>query len=265
MKTTNITNKEKEILKLLYQFRFLNRIQIQAFLKHKNKKRINEWLKDLTEKQYINRIYSNNFGENTKPAIYYIGINGIRFLKTSNDCLIERVRKLYRDKDRSAQFMAKSMLLADICLHLQDKSDEETIFTIATESDLINPDCPYHFLLEEMKPDLVFQKESKSKKKSMKKYYLLEAFDETLPRYSVRKRIKNYLDFYYSTSWESNTKESFPTLLFICPTLAMLIYAKRFTKKLLSDYEDIELNIQFATQEEAKEHGITSEIWEEVI
>ena len=31
---------KKEILKLLYQFRFLNRIQIQAFLKHKNKKRI---------------------------------------------------------------------------------------------------------------------------------------------------------------------------------------------------------------------------------
>lgn len=264
MKTTNITNKEKEILKLLYQFRFLNRIQIQAFLKHKNKKRINEWLKDLTEKEYLNRIYSNKFGENTKPAIYYIGINGIRFLKTSNDCLIERVRKLYRDKDRSSQFMVKSMLLADIYLHLRDKSDDETIFTIVTESDLISPDCPYNFILDEINPDLVFQKETKNKNKSLKKYYLLETIDETLPRHSIRKRIKNYFDFYYSTSWESNTQESFPTLLFICPTLAMLIYAKRFTKKLLSDYEDIDLNIQFAIQQEAKEVGITSEIWEEV-
>ena len=53
-----ITKKQQEIFILLYRFRFLNKIQIQAFLKHKNKKTINLWLQDLNEKQYLKRIYS---------------------------------------------------------------------------------------------------------------------------------------------------------------------------------------------------------------
>ena len=50
-----ISNKEKEIIKLIYQFRFLNRIQIQNFLNHKHHSQTNIWLKDLNQKQYINR------------------------------------------------------------------------------------------------------------------------------------------------------------------------------------------------------------------
>ncbi|MCA9344861.1 replication-relaxation family protein [Candidatus Saccharibacteria bacterium] len=67
-----ITHKQTEILDLIYTHRFLNRIQIQAFLKHKDKKTINLWLKDLRQKDYINWIYNkHHFAEKTKPAIYY--------------------------------------------------------------------------------------------------------------------------------------------------------------------------------------------------
>ena len=47
-----ITPKQQEIPKLIYKFRFLNRIQIQTLLNHKDKRRINSWLKDLSEKEY---------------------------------------------------------------------------------------------------------------------------------------------------------------------------------------------------------------------
>ena len=40
-----ISEKQKEILKLIHKFRFLNRIQIQTIMKHKDYKRINVWLK----------------------------------------------------------------------------------------------------------------------------------------------------------------------------------------------------------------------------
>ena len=64
-----ITRKQREILDLIYSHRFLTRIQIQAFLKHKDKKTINLWLKDLRSKNYINWIYDkDNFVEKTKPA-----------------------------------------------------------------------------------------------------------------------------------------------------------------------------------------------------
>ena len=77
-----ITKQQQAILTLIYNYRFLNRIQIQAFLHHKNKKTINTWLPDLVEKDYLKRIYSKGFSENTKPAIYYISTNGIQFVKT---------------------------------------------------------------------------------------------------------------------------------------------------------------------------------------
>ena len=67
-----LTKKQQEILRLLYNFRFLNRIQIQALLKHKDPKTINLWLRDLRAKGYVEWIYSTHFAEKTKPAIYYL-------------------------------------------------------------------------------------------------------------------------------------------------------------------------------------------------
>jgi len=85
MKTfPKITPKQQEILQRLYRYRFLNRIQIQQMMGHRDYKTINLWLKDLTQKQYVERIYSTHFLEKTKPAIYYLGINGIRFLEATD-------------------------------------------------------------------------------------------------------------------------------------------------------------------------------------
>lgn len=258
MTLQKITNKQQEILTLLYQFRFLNRIQIQALFKHKNKKTINLWLQDLNQKEYIGRIYSTKAGENMKPAIYYLSLNGIRYLKKIG-YLSEELKKLYREKERSENFIAKQLLIADIWLDLQNKSDDKIKFSAATGSDLSDPDYKYNFLAE-IEPDLVFMKETKG----MKKYYLVEIFESTLPLYSMRKRIRNYFDFYFSNSWEDNVKEVFPAVFLICPTTSILIYIKRYVKKLFSDHDGIEMTIQFATQQEAEEHGITSEIWEEI-
>ena len=80
-----ISNKQKEILNLLYSHRFLTRKQIQSFLNHKDKKTINLWLKDLRNNEYVNWIYNkDDFAEKTKPAIYYLGLNGIHYL-VNND------------------------------------------------------------------------------------------------------------------------------------------------------------------------------------
>jgi hypothetical protein len=83
MKLSSITNKQQEILKLLYKYRFLNRIQIQQLMNHKDKKRVIVWLRDLRKKQYIEWIYSTDFVEKTKPAIYYLSLNGMMTVVTS--------------------------------------------------------------------------------------------------------------------------------------------------------------------------------------
>src|SRR3989344_4422935 len=100
-----ITPKQQEIPKLIYTFRFLNRLQIQKLLNHKYHKRIIDWLNDLVEKEYLENVpKANNFEDRTKLTVYRIGINGIRFLKIQEKYAEEIIRKLYKDKDRSDNF-----------------------------------------------------------------------------------------------------------------------------------------------------------------
>jgi hypothetical protein len=79
-----ITTKQQAILKLLYQYRFLNRIQIQTLLKHKDKRIIISWLKDLRDKQYVNWHYdATDFIAKSQLGIYYLALNGIRYLRSN--------------------------------------------------------------------------------------------------------------------------------------------------------------------------------------
>ena len=129
-----LTKKQQEILKLLYSFRFLNRIQIQAFLNHKDPKTINLWLRDLRAKGYVEWIYSTHFAEKTKPAIYYLSLNGVRYLRTltrknqDGDMLPtyppEELRKRYKEPTRSQTYIAHCILIADCCIALEREDTE---------------------------------------------------------------------------------------------------------------------------------------------
>ncbi|MEI8060824.1 MAG: replication-relaxation family protein [Candidatus Berkelbacteria bacterium] len=269
--TNKITTKQQEILKLLYKYKFLDRKQIQAFLNHKYHKRINDWLKDLTQKEYLNRIYSNKFGENTKPAIYYLGLNGIRFLKTQDDCSIEVLRKFYRLKDRSTDFIEKCQLVGEIALGLkiaanrsrESSEENELSYLIATATDLANSEYRFNFLTEyKVDPVVKRLKKKKASKRTISEYFLFAIIAPTLPRYSIRRQVKNFIELYNGYEWDEISK-TFPIIMIVCPTLATMIYAKRMTKGLLEDEDNpSDLRIQFTTIDKIKVNGITGEIWE---
>ena len=289
MKLPKITNKQAEILKLIYTYRYLNRIQIQAYMNHKDKKTINMWLKDLTEKNYVKRIYSDNFLEKTKPAIYYLGINGIRRLKTVKTSdgdqyyPIEELRKRYREAERSSGFIDRSILIAQCRLDMRAKKSQTVTYYCSAQAQYIDPKHSFHFLAEHetLRPDLCIVKLKDSKQAKQKAQdeqaeaeptktnYLLEIFDSSLPRYRVKKRIKDYVQYLIDDEWDYGDNNPPPIILLVMPTLVDLIYAKRRTKKLLLDEyyetEDIpeDLHIRFTTTEQLKQNGITANIWEE--
>lgn len=278
MKLPKITNKQQEIIQLLYRYRYLNRIQIQELMGHKDKRRIISWLKDLRDKDYAEWIYSTNFIEKSKPAIYYIATNGVRYLKTvqwdNNGTLapfypIEEVRKRYRDKNRSRTFIDCSMLIADCCIRFENantgNNKTKLKYTYLTEADYIDPDSKYHFLAEheKLRPNLCIVKQ----KDQTTTNYLLEIIDPTLPQYRVRSRIKAYVMYLTDKEWEGYDPE--PIILLVLPNLYSLIYAKRKVRKLLLDeYYEIEdipedIHVRFTTTEILQKQGITAEIWEE--
>jgi len=258
MQQPETTNKQQEILHLLYRYRFLNRIQVQALMGHKDKRRIGAWLKDLREKHYVEWIYSTDFAEKTKPAIYYLGINGIRYLRTLEIYPPEELHKRYRDSKRQPDFISRCLLIADCGINLEAKTAGNVRYTFVTATDYMNPASDYYFLTE-LQPQLCFVKKSSRNKDS----YLVEVFDPTTPRYKVKKRLKDYVTYLASGDWERETGDYEPPVVLIaCPTVAELIYAKRRTRKLL-EMEGQDLQLRFATTEQVKREGVTAIIWEE--
>jgi len=258
MTLPKITNKQTEILTLIYQFRFLNRTQIQQLLNHKDPKTINTWLKDLNEKQYLNRIYSNTIGANTKPAIYYAGINAIRYYKSLGQDNTSYLKKLYRDNERSQSFIDDQIFIANICLNFSEINIKGEInYTFETAAGVTSN--PLYKFMEDLSPQLIFIKKTKSESKQ----YILVQLDSISPKYMIKKKMKNYIEFFFTNEWEENTGKPFPTILFTCQTLALMIYAKQTMKRLLDDYQAHEdFDAWFTSNDKIREHGISADIWE---
>lgn len=266
MNLPKITNKQKEILDLIYSYRFLNRVQIQKLMNHKDKKRIIAWLKDLREKNYITWVYSDHYLERTKPAIYFLGTNGIRYLKTTGNYPLEELRKRYYENKRSISFISHSILIADCAINLKQKTSPRLKYEAYSQAQYMDPSCDYHFLAEHevLRPDLCIIKKDQETTTSC----LLEIFDSTLPRYRLKYRLKHYVNYLIFSEWLDNTNDKqSPIILLVVPRLTDLIYAKRRVKKLLTDefYDEIpeDLHIRFTIQIKLQVHGIAGRIWEE--
>jgi hypothetical protein len=278
MHLPKITSKQRDIVDLIYQYRFLNRIQIQAFLKHKDYKTINVWLKGLRQKQYVEWIYSTDYAERTKPAIYYLGLNGIRMMKTRPFPEIDEIRKRYRDSSRSQSYIDRNLLIGDCAITLEKSETKSkhimTNYFFETEADYMRDYC-FGFLVgnELIHPQLCYQKliHDGYDEPYPAESYLLEIFDPTLPRYRIKKKLSNYVEYLdeEGEEWKSKTyTEKLPIIQLICPRISDLIYAKRRTRGLMADiweYDDEDRpHIRFTTIEKLKQQGVLAEeIWEE--
>jgi len=263
MTLPKITTRQQEILNHILQFRFIDRTHLQIFLHHKDKQQINRWLKDLVEKGYIGRIYSDKIiGENRIPAIYFLDTNGVRYIKSLYVYDETSLRKLYYENDRSDDFISQSLLIASICSDLRKRNTESAQYEYLTESDFSQSDSSFHFLKENDVPlDLFFSKKQKGKKK---RYYLLSIFPQSFPRYRIRKRIRSYIDFYANRIWEDHIDIPFPTLLIVCETKELMIYTKRYTRTVLQEQDETDLSFHFAPEGDVRKYGVTGEIWEKV-
>ncbi len=250
----SITQKQQEILQHIFRFRFLDRTQIQKLLNHKDYKTINLWLKDLTEKQYIAKLYRRT--NSPEPTIYYMAKNGIIYTKQTTGNDTKSMQKYHLENRRSDAFITKQQLLADIHLDLRERSNDKINFSMFLKSDYQN--SPQKELLCDLMPDAyIEQKAEKSKS------YFLEVFQD-LPTERLRQRIKRYLYFLQSNEWEAETNSPAPTTLIICPNNSAYTYIKRYTKTKLRNFEEPSFKIHLSLADEVKEVGITGDIWKSI-
>jgi hypothetical protein len=172
MTLSKLTHQQQEIIRQQYKYRFLNSTQIQKFLNHKSKGKINDWLPDLVKKEYLQRIYDpSTFSGKNHPAVFYLGINGIRWLKNQDGYDPIVLQKLYRDKNRSDTFISTCQLVADMCLDLKNQTTDKLSFEWATENEYTSSKSLFYFsgMLSELHPPFIF-KRNKNNKTS---YYVL--------------------------------------------------------------------------------------------
>lgn len=250
MNIPHITNRQQDILLLLYRFRFLNRSQIQSLLHHKNTKSINTWLKDLTNKNYTNRIINDQSKINNTPAIYYLSLNGIKFLKTQSYCKTQYITKLYKEKTRKELFINRCLFIADIYLYLLNKYGNSSHFAFYTQSDFTPKS-----LVKEIFPHFVFRKAEGQP------FFVAEIISGITPRFALRKRITTYIEFFTQEDWIK--KEKTPNILLICPDDKMKKFVVKFTKEAM-EQEAADTNFFLTVADMVSKQTIEGQIWQKI-
>jgi len=217
-----ITTKQKEILHYLYRFRFLNRIQIQTLLNHKDAKNTNAWLKDLTTKNYTGRIFEKTAGIN-KPAIYYLSKSGIKFFSSAEGTDKKRLRKLYQENRRSQGFIDQCMLIADIYLKLRAQNLSDLKFY--TQADFAT-----NSIISDLQPSFayIYSKDTKLQ------HYTCEIIKDGTPRFAIRSRTNQYIEFF------KNQPDM--QIVFVCQSKKILEFVQKYIEKAQA-MADTELSI----------------------
>jgi len=274
----NITEKQKEIIDLVYKFRFINRKQVQKILNHKDPKRINTWLKDLVEKKYLGRIYSHKLLENTKPAIYYLNNNGVLWIRFNKgfelgveDLEFKYVKKFYEDKHASEIFINHCVFISDLYIQVKEleKNKKNLEYSYLTKTELWTEYQIYGGIedLREFLPDVYMEKELETEKRIDTASFFLELFDSHVPRYALRYKIKKYIEFYESDVWKHKFKssdKSFPYILLILSNQQKVnSLAKYIQKQLEETYNSENMTFELTTYEKIQVEGLRNKnIWE---
>ncbi|OGK51764.1 hypothetical protein A3B02_02445 [Candidatus Roizmanbacteria bacterium RIFCSPLOWO2_01_FULL_42_14] len=233
-----VTKKEHTILLLLYIFRFLNSKQIQEFLIHKDHRRINSWLKDLEEKEYIVREYTPIYGVLTKPAVCYLTTKGRKHIKESyNYYFPPYLKRISRDHKVSKAFKTRCQIIADwyitripptkAGISIVDTLIKHCITAIEEKMPLntVQFFTPSYFptfkLLKHIKPDAYIRKKARE---GIAPGFLF-VVDPYVSRLVIRYTIKRIFTTLNEEYWEDDVIAFH--MYFLCPNNQVIIYLRR--------------------------------------
>jgi len=140
--------------------------------------------------------------------------------------------------------MAHSSFVAEYFLYLRGESEKSKhTLHFFTKTDLLA-----HTYLIHPLPDAYFARVDN--KKETKRYFV-EVVEDSSPRFALRKRIEQYCDYIDDGKFTEATGHNFPTLLFICPGYASLIYLKKHIARTYEETSLDQIEIYIATKEQA--------------
>ena len=268
----DISPKQTEIMELVKKFRFINRGQIQKFLGHKGAHRINVWLKDLVEKNFLGRIYSKKILENTKPAIYYLQNNGILWAKIrmeenlgDYELATKVVKKFYADKRASNTFIDHSISICELCIQFKELEGKKWDYDCLTKSDYYSWfandkdfDVQRQFI-----SDIYIEKITKTWSDSQT--YCLDLFPPHVPKYYLDYRVRQYIKMKTEgiMKYMEGLDNLLPKVLFVLPNQRKLNSLARYIREMFDESYDMEgMVFMLTTYQKVQAYGVgEKKIW----
>ena len=244
MDSQKLPQAQLDILTFLYRFRFLTSLQLQKLLKHSNIRLTNYHLKNLITQNIIGKHYSRSLGLANLPAVYYLSSGSIKLLNDQVNFDRRTLKRIYREKIRSQQFISHSSFMAEYNLFLRSESEKSKhTLHFFTKTDLL----AHPYLIHPL-PDAYFARVDAI---GDTKRYFVEVVEDSSPRFALRKRIEQYCDYIDDGKFTEATGHDFPILLFICPGYASLIYLKKHVAHIYEETSLDQIEIYIATKEQA--------------
>ncbi len=255
LKTKTLNKQQKQLLSLLYKFRYLTVNQLLKYFKHKDPHRIRVWLNDLMIRKYIAVIKDKH--DPTKPFVYCLDTQAKYTLLENPDYDKDFLGRLYKEKKLKEKFRNHNLFLFDIYLYFLLRQEKDTTLHFLTQQDLKG----YDFFPKEL-PDVYIATETSE---GTDKYFL-DLFDEyRKPAGLSRFAVRNYITYCEEGSWQANTNNSpFPSILFVQPDERRMSHIRYYAKaKLEKSFEDI--NIFQTTQDTIRFSKSNKNIWKQII
>jgi DNA-binding MarR family transcriptional regulator len=245
-----LNNKQLDILRLLYRFRFATTDLLTLSLQTRSKIKMNERLKVLLDQEYIGRNFKPEYHFLRKHASYYLLPKGIDALKQIPDNKFDRsiLRNIRKDKTASDQFIG--YCLGVFSIYCQLKAAYGDSLSFFTKSQLANKYEYFSAFLPSVYMRL--------KVDEIEKDFFLEYLQSSKPFFTVIQRLKQYIEYDGSGEWETETESDIPKVLFVCDQPSL---QKRITKRTSNVLEDADDDLRFYVTTQAELANIDTTVW----
>jgi|GEM_PF-582595 len=238
-----------EVLNLLFLFRYGTNDLFAEYFGKKDRSFVHKRMSILLERGLVARRFDKSYRLHGKPGAYYLRPEGARQLQAKRGIEIN-IKKLYKDKELTEQFVRYSLELFTIYNHLRAQYGDTLGFY--TRSILSHED--YEYFPQPLPHAFISLKTGKQKKR-----FFLEVLHDDQPWFVAVRTILKHISYAEDGDWEA-TETNLPSILLVCESerLAKRVL-KRFPKAVADSYE--EDNIEFAVAVKADLLGEKTAIW----
>lgn len=254
MQIPTVTGSQKQIIFYLSSFRFLLISQLTALFSHQDSHRIKEWLIDLENKEFISIIKDPKV--RTKPYIICLDQKARYILEKDSDIDRNFLKRLYREKKSSQEFMQKLIFIADTYIYFLKTKERNSQIDFFTKQDLQGYDY-----FPRLMPDAYIDEKTKEGHHR----YFLEFFEAGISAKKLRFLVSRYFKYYDNGSWQENTDNTpFPTVLLIFESQRKRWHIYHYAKSLLRKSLTDEMEIFLTTKDQIILSKKPTDIWQSV-